>query len=58
MIELKGKHGTAKIFSDFVEETATSQIINLMNQSFSKDSHVRIMPDVHAGSGYSPNRGK
>lgn len=49
MIELKGKYGTAKIFSDFVEQTATAQIIDLMNQSFSKGSHVRIMPDVHAG---------
>jgi tRNA-splicing ligase RtcB len=51
MLELKGKYGTAKVFTDKVEETAVSQIINLMNQSFVKDAQVRIMPDVHAGAG-------
>lgn len=51
MIELSGKYGTAKVFTDNIEEKATSQIINLMNQAFIEGSQVRIMPDVHAGAG-------
>ena len=51
MITLKGKYGDAKVFTDNVEETATSQIINLLNQPFVEGSSIRIMPDVHAGAG-------
>lgn len=51
MIELRGKYNTAKVFTDVVEETAISQIINMLNQEFIKDSNVRIMPDCHTGSG-------
>lgn len=32
MFELKGKYNTAKIFTDVVDESAISQIINLVNQ--------------------------
>ena len=51
MIELNGKYNKAKVFTDNVEETATSQIIELCNQEFVKDSKIRIMPDTHAGAG-------
>ena len=51
MFELKGKYTTAKIFTDSVEESAQSQIINLLNQPFAEGSKIRIMPDVHAGAG-------
>lgn len=51
MFELQGKYSTAKVFTDNVEETAISQIIELCNQEFVKDSKIRIMPDVHAGAG-------
>jgi tRNA-splicing ligase RtcB (3'-phosphate/5'-hydroxy nucleic acid ligase) len=51
MIELKGKYNTAKVFTDNVEDSASSQIINLLNQDFIVGSKVRIMPDVHAGAG-------
>ncbi len=51
MFELKGKYGSAIIFADEVEETAYSQILTLLNHPISKDAHVRIMPDVHAGIG-------
>lgn len=51
MIELRGKYNTAKVFTDVVEETAISQIINMLNQEFIKDSNVRIMSDCHAGAG-------
>ena len=45
MITLKGKYGEAKVFTDNVEETAMSQIVNLLNQPFAEGSNVRIMPD-------------
>jgi len=51
MIEIKGKYNAAKIFTDHVEESAISQVIELCNQEFAKDSKIRIMPDCHAGAG-------
>ena len=51
MFELKGKYGTAKVFTDVVDESAISQIINMLNQEFISGSQVRIMPDAHAGAG-------
>lgn len=51
MIEVNGKHNSAKIFTDKVEETAMSQIVELCNQEFTEGSKIRVMPDVHAGKG-------
>jgi tRNA-splicing ligase RtcB (3'-phosphate/5'-hydroxy nucleic acid ligase) len=51
MIELNGKYNIAKVFTDNIEQTATSQIIELCNQEFIKGSKIRIMSDVHAGAG-------
>lgn len=51
MIEVRGKHNAAKIFTDNVEETAMGQIIELCNQEFTVGSKIRIMPDTHAGAG-------
>ncbi|MES9681637.1 RtcB family protein [Gottfriedia acidiceleris] len=51
MIEFTGKYNTAKVFTDNVESTAASQIIELCNQEFTKGSQIRIMPDTHAGAG-------
>jgi len=48
---LSGKYGEAIIYNDYVENSACSQIINLLNEPMSKDAHVRIMSDVHAGAG-------
>ncbi len=39
-----------KIFTDNIEDAAVEQINNLLEQDAFKDSKVRIMPDVHAGS--------
>jgi len=50
-MELKGKYGTTTVFTDEVESSAISQIIQLINQPMAQDAHVRIMPDVHAGAG-------
>jgi len=51
MIELRGKYNTAKVFTDNVEETAISQIIDLCNQPFTEGSKIRIMSDCHSGTG-------
>lgn len=51
MIELKGKYGEAKVFTDTVDSESISQVIGLLNQPYSKDSRIRMMPDVHAGAG-------
>jgi RNA-splicing ligase RtcB len=50
-MEVKGKYGSAIIYTDEVENEAISQIINLLNQPMAEDAHVRIMPDCHAGAG-------
>lgn len=41
MIELKGKYNEASI----------SQVLLLLNQEFVSGSRIRLMPDIHAGSG-------
>ena len=51
MIELKGKHNTAKVFTDNIDKETISQVIKLLNQSFTANSKIRIMPDCHAGKG-------
>ena len=51
MLELRGKHNMAKVFTDNVEEQAVAQIIHLLNQEFVQGSKIRIMPDTHAGAG-------
>lgn len=51
MIELQGKYGAAKIFTDVVDQASISQVINLLNQPYMEGCHVRMMPDIHAGAG-------
>lgn len=51
MLEIRGKHNIAKVFTEILEEGAASQIETLCNQEFVKESKIRIMPDVHAGAG-------
>lgn len=51
MIELRGKYGIAKVFTDIIEEEAIKQVITLLNQPFVNGCSVRIMPDVHMGNG-------
>lgn len=48
---LQGKYGTATVFTDMVESTAISQIIELLNQPFAEGANIKIMTDVHAGKG-------
>jgi RNA-splicing ligase RtcB len=51
MIELKGNHNTAKVFTDNAEQSAITQIEHLLNQEFVKGSKIRVMPDAHHGMG-------
>lgn len=51
MKSIKGKYGEAKIFTELVEIAALDQIATMLNQEFTRDSKIRIMPDVHSGAG-------
>jgi len=51
MFELQGKYSSAKVFTDNAEPEAVAQILNLLNQEFTRGSQIRIMPDTHAGAG-------
>lgn len=51
MIILTGKYNEAKIFTNQIEESATSQIIQLLNQPFVQGCKIRIMSDVCMGNG-------
>ena len=51
MIELRGKHNIAKVYTDNVESSAIGQITTLLNQECIAGSKIRIMPDVHSGAG-------
>lgn len=51
MIELRGKYAEAKVFTDNIDAETISQIINVLNQEFTKNQRVRIMSDCHAGAG-------
>ncbi len=51
MIEIKGKNGTARVYTEEVEQTAVGQIVNMMNQDWIKGQEVAVMADVHAGAG-------
>ena len=48
---IEGKYASAKVFTDNIEESASQQILSLCNQSFVDGCKIRIMPDVHAGTG-------
>ena len=51
MKQIIGRYATAIVYTDIIEETATEQIRALCDQSFVEDCRIRIMPDVHAGTG-------
>ena len=62
MKTIDGKYASAKVFTDNIEDKASEQILTLCNQSFVDGCKIRIMPDVHAGSGcvigFTANLGK
>lgn len=51
MFEINGKYGSAKVFTDLVDNESISQVINMLNQPFAEGQTIRMMPDIHAGAG-------
>ena len=51
MIEIIGKHNTAKCFASTLEGEARDQIQAVCDEEAFASSKIRIMPDVHAGKG-------
>ena len=51
MIEIRGKHNSAKIYTNNLESTSQGQIQAMCDHEFTSGSIIRIMPDVHAGAG-------
>ena len=48
---INGKYSSAVIYADTIDDTALQQLQELCDQPFVKDCKIRIMPDVHAGTG-------
>lgn len=51
MIELKGKNGQAKVFTDNIDDGTIGQVINMLNAQITQGNIMRIMPDCHLGKG-------
>ena len=51
MEEIKGKINTAISYAKTIDEKARAQIARMCDYEFTRDSRIRIMPDVHAGKG-------
>ncbi|MBR0519367.1 RtcB family protein, partial [bacterium] len=51
MLEIKGKENTALCFAKIIEDEAIEQIRRMCDYEFTRDSKIRIMPDVHSGKG-------
>lgn len=51
MLEIIGKINTAICYASVIEDEAIEQIRRMCDYEITKDSKVRIMPDVHAGKG-------
>ncbi|MBQ8162025.1 MAG: RtcB family protein [Clostridia bacterium] len=51
MIEIRGKNNMALCYTDALEESARQQIQDLCDLEMFSASRIRIMPDVHAGTG-------
>lgn len=50
-INLKGKYCNAKIFTKNVESSVIEQLNDILNDEYSKDTKIRVMPDTHQGFG-------
>lgn len=51
MLEIKGKVNSAICYAKVIEQEAIDQIQKMCDSDLTKDSKIRIMPDVHAGAG-------
>ena len=48
---IQGKAASAVVYASVIEDKAIEQIRRMCDYDFTKDSRIRIMPDVHAGKG-------
>ncbi len=51
MFAIKGKVNTAVCYAKTIEDAAVEQIRRMCDYELTRDSKIRIMPDVHAGKG-------
>ena len=51
MIILEGKFAKCKVFTNELDSESQKQLIDILNHPMSKDTIIRVMPDVHAGAG-------
>lgn len=51
MRKVDGKYSTAKIFTDNVDDASIAQVKTLCDMPYAEYSHIRMMPDIHAGKG-------
>ncbi|MBO4360414.1 MAG: RtcB family protein [Eubacteriaceae bacterium] len=51
MLEIKGTYNTAVCFATIIEDQAVEQIRRMCDHEFTEGSVIRIMPDVHSGTG-------
>ena len=48
---IRGRCTEAVVYALQLDEIAQAQILELCCQEFARDTHIRIMPDAHAGAG-------
>ena len=51
MIVYKGKHNSANVMIDEVDEATASQIHQFLNHPAFAKTYIAIMPDCHKGAG-------
>lgn len=51
MEQIIGRYATAIVYTDILDDSARNQLQQLCDQSFTEGCRIRIMPDVHAGTG-------
>lgn len=51
MEEIRGKIGAAISYANIIDDNAREQIQRMCDYEFTRNSKIRIMPDVHAGVG-------
>ena len=48
---IKGDFNEAEVFTENIDKETISQIKQLLDQEFVKNSNIRVMPDCHKGAG-------
>ena len=51
MFPIIGKHNTAMVYANQVDQTSYAQVLQMCNLEELKNSRIRMMPDMHASEG-------